>query len=76
MTSRSRKLIGMVIMLVYLTLYCLLALAVAIVLDVHTTAKWVELAFYIIAGLAWVMPAAWIIRWMSGGSDVEAPAPR
>ncbi len=65
MTSRTRKLLGTVFLLVFLSIYALLAMAVAISLNVHTSSKWIELAYYVIAGLAWVVPAAWIISWMS-----------
>lgn len=65
MKDRTRKLIGAVALLLFLAVYTMLALAVAVVLQVNTTDKWVELAFYIIAGLIWVIPAAWIISWMS-----------
>lgn len=65
MSSRARKLIGAVILLVYLAIYSMLALAAAVILQVNTTSKFVELAFYVIAGLIWVVPAAWIISWMS-----------
>lgn len=65
MKDRTRKLIGAVALLLFLAVYTMLALAVAVVLQINTTDKWVELAFYIIAGLIWVIPAAWIISWMS-----------
>jgi len=71
MKDRTRKLIGAVALLLFLAVYTMLALAVAVVLQVNTTDKWVELAFYIIAGLIWVIPAAWIISWMSRSN----PAP-
>lgn len=71
MKDRTRKLIGAVALLLFLAAYTILALAVAVVLQVNTTDKWIELAFYIIAGLIWVIPAAWIVSWMSRSS----PAP-
>lgn len=69
MTSRTRKLIGAIILLVFLAIYALLALAVAIVLQVNTTSKFVELAYYVVAGLLWVIPAAFIVSWMSRPDD-------
>jgi uncharacterized protein DUF2842 len=65
MTMRTRKLIGTVLLLVMITVYTLLAMIVAVVLEVNTTSEWVELAYYAVAGLLWVVPAAWIIWWMS-----------
>lgn len=69
MTSRTRKLLGAIVLLVFLAIYALLALAVAVVLQVNTTSKFVELAYYVIAGLIWVIPAAFIVSWMSRSDD-------
>ena len=65
MTMRTRKLIGTILLLVMITVYSLLAMIVAVVLEVNTTSEWVELVYYAVAGLLWVVPAAWIIWWMS-----------
>jgi hypothetical protein len=62
-TIRTRKLIGTILLLAFIALYALAAMAVAIVLQVNDS-KWLELAFYIIGGLAWVIPAALLVRWM------------
>jgi hypothetical protein len=37
--------------------------------------KLVELVFYVVAGLAWVIPAGLLIRWMQR-PDPEPPADR
>jgi F0F1-type ATP synthase assembly protein I len=63
MTIRTRKLVGTALLMALLTVYALLVMAVAIVLQVNDS-KWVEFAFYVIGGLAWVMPAALLIKWM------------
>jgi|GEM_PF-149020 hypothetical protein len=60
---RTRKLIGTIVLLIFIAVYALLVMAVAIVLQVNAS-KWVELAFYVIGGLAWVIPAAILVRWM------------
>ncbi len=65
MTMRTRKLIGTILLLVMITVYTLLAMIVAVVLEVNTTSSFVELIYYALAGLLWVVPAAWIIWWMS-----------
>lgn len=64
MKQRQRKLAGTVALLIFLTLYALLALAVAVVLQVNDGGKFVELLYYIVAGLLWVVPAGAIISWM------------
>ena len=63
MTIRSRKLVGTVLLFVFVTLYALLISAIAGFLQVRDS-KTVEVLFYVIGGLAWVPPAAVLIRWM------------
>lgn len=65
MTMRTRKLLGTVMLLVLVVVYALLALAAAVVLQVNNASKIAELIFYVVAGLLWVLPAAWIVSWMS-----------
>ena len=60
---RTRKLIGAIVLLVFLTVYSFLAMLVAITLQVGAS-KWVEALYYVVAGLAWTIPAGAIIWWM------------
>jgi uncharacterized membrane protein len=64
MTQRQRKLIGTIALLVLIATYALLAMAVAIVLQVHNASKFAEFAYYVVAGLLWVVPAGLLISWM------------
>jgi ABC-type Na+ efflux pump permease subunit len=64
MTIRTRKFVGTIILIVMLTVYALLALAAAIVLQVQDANKFVELVYYVVAGLLWVIPAAFVVSWM------------
>ena len=63
MTIRTRKLVGTVVLLVFLATYAFLAMLVAVVLEVNGS-KLGELLFFVVGGLAWVVPAAWLVRWM------------
>jgi hypothetical protein len=63
MTPRIRKLVGTVLLLVVLAIYSLLV-AVAASAVLTGTNKVVEMLFYAIAGIAWVLPAGVLIRWM------------
>ncbi len=63
MTLRTRKFIGAIVLLVFLTVYALAAMMVAVVLQVRDS-KLVELLYYPIAGLLWVLPAMWLVKWM------------
>jgi hypothetical protein len=62
-TMRTRKLVGTVVLLIFIIIYSLLAMMAAIVLQVNAN-KFTEVVYYIVAGLAWLPPAAWIIWWM------------
>ena len=63
MSNRTRKLIGTIILLIFLVFYFLIVAAIAepILRDAD---KFVEFLFYLIGGLAWVFPAGAIIKWM------------
>jgi len=64
MSIRTRKLIGAVALLVLVTVWALLAMAVAqfVFREPNTL---LALAYYVIAGMGWVLPAMPLIRWMS-----------
>lgn len=64
MTQRKRKLVGTVVLMLLIAVYSLLAIGVAVSLQVHNANKVAELAFYIVAGLLWAIPAGLLIKWM------------
>jgi Protein of unknown function (DUF2842) len=61
---RQRKLIGTVVLLVFIAVYALVAMMVATVLQMRNANKFLELLYYIFAGLLWTIPAGLLIRWM------------
>jgi Protein of unknown function (DUF2842) len=64
MPIRLRKFIGTVVLFVLVTVWALLAMALAqapLIRD-HAVAS---VAYYVIAGLGWVLPAMPVVRWMS-----------
>ena len=63
MNIRTRKLVGAIVLIGFLTVYALLAMIAAIVLQVNAS-KWVEVVYYAVAGLAWTIPVGAIIWWM------------
>jgi hypothetical protein len=63
MNSRTRKLAGTIVLLLFLSVYALVAMLVAVVLQVNAS-KTVELIYYVVAGLLWVLPAGALITWM------------
>jgi len=64
MSIRIRKLIGAVALLVLVTAWALLAMALAqfVFASSNSLAAWL---FYIVAGLGWVLPAMPVVSWMS-----------
>lgn len=63
MTLRTRKLVGAVALLVFLAAYALAAMLAAVALQVNGS-KVAEIVYYPVAGLLWVLPAMWLVRWM------------
>ena len=64
MTLRQRKFIGMVAIVAFLIIYCLIAMAIGGMVAVGLPAL-LEISFFIIAGIAWLPVVMFIIRWMS-----------
>jgi hypothetical protein len=63
MTAHARKFVGTIVLVVFLAVYALLAMLTAVLLQVNSS-KTIELLYYVLAGLLWVLPAGWLIRWM------------
>lgn len=71
MSPKIRKLIGAVILLVFIPLYAMVTVAVAVA-RLPGTSVLAHLAFFSIAGLLWVIPAGLVIRWMLRPRDERA----
>ncbi|MBN8920627.1 MAG: DUF2842 domain-containing protein [Rhizobiales bacterium] len=74
MTIRVRKFIGTLLLLALVALWALLAMAIAQFM-LRGSSGWVAFAYYVIAGMGWVLPAMPLIRWMQRpdpGSDEAA----
>jgi len=65
MTQRARKFTGAILLILLIAVYALLALAAAIVLQIRQANAFVEFAYYVVAGLLWVLPAGLLIKWMA-----------
>jgi hypothetical protein len=66
MPIRIRKLIGAFVLITLVVTWALVAMAVA-QFPVIKAYGVVEVLYYVVAGLGWVLPAMPLIRWMSGG---------
>jgi hypothetical protein len=64
MPIRLRKLVGAVTLIVLVLSWALFAMALAqsAVIKANGT---IEVIYYVVAGLGWVLPAMPLIRWMS-----------
>ena len=63
MRQRQRKLIGTVILLAFLAVYAVVIMAFSAG-RIMNAAPMTQFLYFAIAGLAWVLPAALLIRWM------------
>ncbi len=65
MGQKTRKLLGTVLLLLFVAAYALFVVMFSgVVLPQSGGNKLVELLFFVAAGLAWVPLAAWLISWM------------
>ena len=71
MTIRIRKLIGAFALLALVTLWSLVAMALAqsMLTDIN---GFVAVIYYVVAGLGWVLPAMLLVKWMA---RPDAPRP-
>jgi hypothetical protein len=64
MPIRLRKFIGTVLLFVLVIVWALVAMALAQAPLIHDN-EIASVAYYVIAGLGWVLPAMPLVRWMS-----------
>ena len=64
MGTRTRKLIGTVVMLVFIFFYALFAMAVAEG-RISEAPKLIQTLAYVVLGLIWIVPLMPLIRWMA-----------
>jgi hypothetical protein len=64
MPVRLRKLIGAVVLIVLVVTWALVAMALAQSPVVKANGL-IEVIYYVVAGLGWVLPAMPLVKWMS-----------
>jgi hypothetical protein len=64
MPARLRKFIGAVLLLILVTVWALVAMALAQSPFIFDN-RLASIAYYVIAGIGWVLPAIPIVSWMS-----------
>jgi peptidoglycan/LPS O-acetylase OafA/YrhL len=63
MPDRLKKLVGGLALVVFVCVYALTAMTVAAA-KLPGTSGWTQLVYFMVAGLAWVIPAGALIAWM------------
>jgi hypothetical protein len=70
MTPHTKKFIGALVILIWLPVYSLVAMGVAVHVLPHAHPL-VALAYYVVAGMLWIVPIGLMLPWM-----YRAPATR
>jgi hypothetical protein len=70
MRRRTRKLIGTVAILIFVSLYALIAMAIAQGRLQEANKFWQGL-YYLVAGMGWILPIMPLIRWMERPDENE-----
>lgn len=63
MSSSLRKLLGTVVLVTMVPVYAMFAMLVAVAI-LPGVNFWLQLVYYVVAGLLWVPPAGLLIKWM------------
>ncbi|WP_018181758.1 DUF2842 domain-containing protein [Kaistia granuli] len=63
MPIRLRKFIGMIALVVLVVVYAFTAMVIA-QLKLPDAPRYVQMIYYVVVGLAWVIPAGILIKWM------------
>jgi ABC-type polysaccharide transport system permease subunit len=63
MPIRLRKFIGMIALVALVIVYAFVAMVIA-QLKLPEASRLIQMIYYVVVGLAWVIPAGFIIKWM------------
>jgi len=64
MSRRTRKFLGSIATIAFVTVYALIAMALAQSRIVQESSAVLQGLYYVVLGLAWVLPLMPLIRWM------------
>jgi len=67
MRTRKRKFVGTIVMVSFVLVYALVAMALAQSRPVQEAPDLLRGLYYVIVGMAWVVPMLPLIKWMEGG---------
>jgi ABC-type polysaccharide transport system permease subunit len=71
MPIRLRKFIGMIALVVLVIVYAFVAMVIA-QLKLPDAPRYAQMIYYVVVGLAWVIPAGFIIKWMQKPEPPQA----
>jgi hypothetical protein len=63
MPERLRKLVGSILLVLFVIVYAMTAMTIAAA-KLPGTSALTQLVYFAVAGLAWIVPAAALIAWM------------
>ena len=63
MSSKVRKLIGAILLLIFIPAYAIVIVTVSVA-RLPGTSVLMHTLFFAVAGVLWVIPAGFVIRWM------------
>ncbi len=64
MQRRTRKFVGTITTICFVVVYALLAMALAQSRMIQTAPGFVQALYYVVLGLAWILPLMPLIKWM------------
>lgn len=62
---KARNMVGFLILISGLFVYMFSAAALGGWLEEKAVNKWLQIVYYLIAGLAWLYPARWVFKWIA-----------
>ncbi len=71
MTIRTRKFIGTVLLVLFMVVYALIAMALG-ASQVVGGPYILQVIYFLLAGLVWIIPAGILIRWMARPDQTES----
>lgn len=64
MSPRARRTLGLLAITIGLFIYCILVMLLAsVILPLHGL---LDFVFYVVAGIAWIFPAYWVMKKTNG----------
>ena len=63
MPARLKRLVGAIVILLFVLAYALVAAFIGDVVAMRTP-TWVQIVYFAVAGLLWIVPVGLVIRWM------------